>query len=81
MSHLNMVWVWIYVICSAAYPAVYGQFPQAIPQPVSAMAPAQREGKISATRVFTYPSPEIYDTNWTIQQEILLENTFYHWDS
>lgn len=20
-------------------------------------------------------------TNWTIQQEILLENTFYHWDS
>ncbi|XP_066150117.1 CUGBP Elav-like family member 3 isoform X4 [Euwallacea fornicatus] len=28
----------------AAYPAVYGQFPQAIPQPVSAIAPAQREG-------------------------------------
>ncbi|XP_050306015.1 CUGBP Elav-like family member 4 isoform X11 [Anthonomus grandis grandis] len=27
----------------AAYPAIYGQFPQAIPQPVSAMAPAQRE--------------------------------------
>ncbi|XP_048517766.1 CUGBP Elav-like family member 4 isoform X5 [Dendroctonus ponderosae] len=27
----------------AAYPAVYGQFPQAIPQPVSAIAPAQRE--------------------------------------
>lgn len=36
------------VIClylSAAYPAVYGQFPQAIPQPISAVAPAQREGK------------------------------------
>lgn len=36
------------VIClylSAAYPAVYGQFPQAIPQPMSAVAPAQREGK------------------------------------
>ncbi|ENN73831.1 hypothetical protein YQE_09565, partial [Dendroctonus ponderosae] len=29
---------------AAAYPAVYGQFPQAIPQPVSAIAPAQREG-------------------------------------
>jgi hypothetical protein len=29
-----------------AYPAVYGQFPQAIPQPMAAVAPAQREGKI-----------------------------------
>lgn len=28
-----------------AYPAVYGQFPQAIPQPIAAVAPAQREGK------------------------------------
>ncbi|XP_052566079.1 CUGBP Elav-like family member 4 isoform X11 [Culex pipiens pallens] len=27
-----------------AYPAVYGQFPQAIPQPIAAIAPAQREG-------------------------------------
>lgn len=27
-----------------AYPAVYGQFPQAIPQPIAAV-PAQREGK------------------------------------
>ncbi|KAJ8979963.1 hypothetical protein NQ317_006408 [Molorchus minor] len=27
-----------------AYPAVYGQFPQAIPPPMSAVAPAQREG-------------------------------------
>ncbi|VEN56531.1 unnamed protein product [Callosobruchus maculatus] len=27
----------------AAYPAVYGQFPQAIPQPISAVPPAQRE--------------------------------------
>ncbi|XP_050074816.1 CUGBP Elav-like family member 4 isoform X3 [Anopheles maculipalpis] len=27
-----------------AYPAVYGQFPQAIPQPIAAVAPAQREG-------------------------------------
>lgn len=29
-----------------AYPAVYGQFPQAIPQPIAAV-PAQREGKRS----------------------------------
>lgn len=35
---------------SAAYPAVYGQFPQAIPQPMSAVAPAQREGKDHAHR-------------------------------
>lgn len=28
-----------------AYPAVYGQFPQAIPQPLAAVAPTQREGK------------------------------------
>lgn len=28
-----------------AYPAVYGQFPQAIPQPMTAVAPTQREGK------------------------------------
>lgn len=30
-----------------AYPAVYGQFPQAIPPQIAAVAPAQREGKIS----------------------------------
>lgn len=29
-----------------AYPAVYGQFPQAIPQQIAAV-PAQREGKSS----------------------------------
>lgn len=28
-----------------AYPAVYGQFPQAIPQPMATVAPTQREGK------------------------------------
>lgn len=37
---------------SSAYPAVYGQFPQAIPQPMSAVAPAQREGK-------DYPQPTL----------------------
>lgn len=35
----------LFYVLSAAYPAVYGQFPQAIPQPMSAVAPAQREGK------------------------------------
>lgn len=42
------------VIClhlSAAYPAVYGQFPQAIPQPMSAVAPTQREGKAPSNTV------------------------------
>nr|CAD7255857.1 unnamed protein product [Timema shepardi] len=30
-----------------AYPAVYGQFPQAIPQPMSTVPPTQREGFVS----------------------------------
>lgn len=40
---------------SAAYPAVYGQFPQAIPQPMSAVPPTQREGKDrhASTHTFT----------------------------
>ncbi|CAO1319057.1 unnamed protein product [Diamesa hyperborea] len=29
-----------------AYPAVYGQFPQAIPQPIAAVAPPQREDQL-----------------------------------
>lgn len=32
-------------IYTTAYPAVYGQFPQALPQPLAAVAPSQREGK------------------------------------
>lgn len=35
---------WIVKYYLTAYPAVYGQFPQAIPQPIAAV-PAQREGK------------------------------------
>nr|CAD7587720.1 unnamed protein product [Timema genevievae] len=31
----------------APYPAVYGQFPQAIPQPMSTVPPTQREGFVS----------------------------------
>lgn len=30
---------------NAAFPAVYGQFPQALPPPLAAVAPTQREGK------------------------------------
>lgn len=33
------------VVIVAAYGAVYGQFPQAIPPPMTAVAPTQREGK------------------------------------
>lgn len=43
---MEMYFVLFCLCLSAAYPAVYGQFPQAIPQPMSAVAPAQREGKI-----------------------------------
>ena len=33
------------VLRLTAYPAVYGQFPQAIPQPMASVAASQREGK------------------------------------
>jgi len=33
-------------IYNAAFPAVYGQFPQALPPPLAAVAPTQREGKL-----------------------------------
>lgn len=39
-----------YNYSNAAYPAVYGQFPQAIPQPLAAVAPSQREGKLKMNR-------------------------------
>lgn len=34
----------LYVGVLTAYPAVYGQFAQAIPQPIAAVAASQREG-------------------------------------
>lgn len=51
-----------------AYPAVYGQFPQAIPQQIAAV-PAQREGKRSPslkknTHSYTYTQIlSIYSTS------------------
>lgn len=44
MESMGVIFFFVLYL-SAAYPAVYGQFPQAIPQPMSAVAPAQREGK------------------------------------
>ena len=38
--------MYLLFVIVAAYPAVYSQFPQAIPQPMTAaVAPTQREGK------------------------------------
>lgn len=47
-----LMYFYIFVLFSipktfnAAYPAVYGQFPQVIQQPLAAVAPSQREGKL-----------------------------------
>ncbi len=43
----SVCWCSLFLIVNylTAYPAVYGQFPQAIPQPLAAVAPTQREGK------------------------------------
>lgn len=43
-----------------AYPAVYGQFPQAIAQPIAAVAPAQREGKNDKQKKKKKKKPEVY---------------------
>lgn len=43
----SVCWCSLFLIVNylTAYPAVYGQFPQAIPQPLAAVASSQREGK------------------------------------
>lgn len=33
-----------------AYPAVYGQYPQVLQQPLTAVAPSQREGKFTVIK-------------------------------
>lgn len=44
-SRCGQFMMYLLFVIVAAYPAVYGQFPQAIPQPMTAVAPTQREGK------------------------------------
>lgn len=44
-SRCGQIMMYLLFVIVAAYPAVYGQFPQAIPQPMTAVAPTQREGK------------------------------------
>lgn len=44
MFQCQFEWITTVEYYLTAYPAVYGQFPQAIPQPLAAI-PAQREGK------------------------------------
>lgn len=46
------------------------------PQPKEKVRFRQHEYSLTFHLKFT-----ILTTNWTIQQEILLENTFYYWDS
>lgn len=66
----------VLLIIIIAYPAVYGQFPQAIPQQIAAV-PAQREGKLlSASKtvklksflpaygLFMFTSYEIFTKNY-----------------
>lgn len=42
---MSKIVCYLFSVIVAAYPAVYGQFPQAIAQPMTAVPPTQREGK------------------------------------
>ncbi|XP_006557670.1 CUGBP Elav-like family member 4 isoform X8 [Apis mellifera] len=60
------------------YPAVYGQFPQAIPQPMTAVAPTQREGcSISGPEgcnLFIYHLPQEFGDGELMQMFIPFGN-------
>lgn len=63
--------IFVFMYVTAAYPAVYGQFPQAIPQPISAVPPAQREGKDHHQYTFTHREKKLVyfgitniESNW-----------------
>ncbi|XP_017789599.1 PREDICTED: CUGBP Elav-like family member 4 [Habropoda laboriosa] len=63
---------------SVAYPAVYGQYPQAIPQPMTAVAPTQREGcSISGPEgcnLFIYHLPQDFGDSELMQMFVPFGN-------
>lgn len=54
--------------CGTAYPAVYGQFPQAIAQPMAGVAASQREGKY-----LTLPVHRVDTTTFLYLKNLLLK--------
>ncbi|KAK1137031.1 CUGBP Elav-like member 4 [Melipona bicolor] len=70
--------MYLLFVTVAAYPAVYGQFPQAIPQPMTAVAPTQREGcSISGPEgcnLFIYHLPQEFGDGELMQMFIPFGN-------
>ncbi|PBC31290.1 CUG-BP- and ETR-3 factor [Apis cerana cerana] len=65
-----------------AYPAVYGQFPQAIPQPMTAVAPTQREGVLGVRFVYISSLDECRcATTVRDQPPRKLYISFFGWDA